>query len=421
MLLNAVPYIQGQSVFGYEHVGQYRGDSPMIVFLIALSQSEYVCQLAHGLSRKDIVNVAFFDTEAKNLLKNYGKFFSESKFARVLIPRPPALSLRSIQSGWELFKKIRLKQTEVIHVQVGCQHSSLLIALMLARISKIAVVTTVHDTNIHSGEIVTAKRRISGIILMALTDLFIVHGHILAKELENGGIDSRRIKVVPHGNYNIYHYTEGAIEPKKAEEKRILLFGRMFHYKGLDVLIRAARIVAASMPDVRCVFAGCGPELDRLLPEIEADPLFEIHNRYIEPKNVKTFFTNANVVVLPYYNATQSGPLNLAFSFGRPVIATRVGALPEAMNHGVEGLLMPPDDPEAFAGAILKVLGDPKLENSMGKAALNRSVTDLEWSGNIAQLTRNCYQKAVVWKKSGEKIKAFHFFKILKRLKRAFT
>jgi glycosyltransferase involved in cell wall biosynthesis len=80
-------------------------------------------------------------------------------------------------------------------------------------------------------------------------------------------------------------------------------------------------------------------------------------------------------VATPYIRATQSGVAHLAFTFGRPVVATAVGDLPEVIQDDVTGLLVEPDDAEGLANAIVKLLRNPALAARLG-AAGEKSVDD---------------------------------------------
>jgi glycosyltransferase involved in cell wall biosynthesis len=75
---------------------------------------------------------------------------------------------------------------------------------------------------------------------------------------------------------------------------------------------------------------------------------------YVPQKEVATYFGASDVVVLPYLTATQSGIVQIAYNFNKPVIATSVGGLAEVMIDGKTGLVVPPNDPVALAGAIEK-------------------------------------------------------------------
>ncbi|HEY3297251.1 MAG TPA: glycosyltransferase, partial [Armatimonadota bacterium] len=75
-------------------------------------------------------------------------------------------------------------------------------------------------------------------------------------------------------------------------------------------------------------------------------------------ESVELYFAAADIVVLPYRSATQSGVVQVAYNFVRPVIVTEVGGLPEAVEQGKTGLLVPPEDPEALAQAIKRYFDD---------------------------------------------------------------
>jgi len=81
-------------------------------------------------------------------------------------------------------------------------------------------------------------------------------------------------------------------------------------------------------------------------------------DRFIPDDEVGLYFSAADLVVLPYRSATQSGIVPIAFAFERPVIATRVGGLSEAVRDGETGLLVEPNSPAALAEAIVRFYED---------------------------------------------------------------
>jgi len=78
-----------------------------------------------------------------------------------------------------------------------------------------------------------------------------------------------------------------------------------------------------------------------------------LHMRYVANEEVADFFTASNVAVLPYTSATQSGIAQIAMSFDLPLIVTRVGGLPEMVEPGVTGDIVPPGDPKALAASLI--------------------------------------------------------------------
>ena len=87
-----------------------------------------------------------------------------------------------------------------------------------------------------------------------------------------------------------------------------------------------------------------------------------IKDGYVPDKEVEKYFSAADLVVLPYESATQSGIVQIAYGFEKPVIVTRVGGLPEVVEDGVTGVIVEPFDDDALAEAIFKYFNDNKKE-----------------------------------------------------------
>jgi glycosyltransferase involved in cell wall biosynthesis len=136
----------------------------------------------------------------------------------------------------------------------------------------------------------------------------------------------------------------------------ILFFGKVRKYKGLDVLLAALPRVLSK---VECKLIVVGEFYDsidgyeRLIREHRIENYVHIDNRYIPNEEVPGVFERADVLVLPYLSATQSGVARIALSNRLPVIASRTGGLSEAVIENVNGLLFPPGDPEALADQII--------------------------------------------------------------------
>lgn len=138
------------------------------------------------------------------------------------------------------------------------------------------------------------------------------------------------------------------------QDKNILLFfGLIRAYKGLDDLLRAI-----SMTDGGVILLVAGESYgdfspyENLIHELGISDRVIIQNRFIADGEIPMFFSAANVCVLPYKTATQSGVTAVAQHFELPVIASRVGGLPEVIRHNVDGLLVEAENPNALAEAI---------------------------------------------------------------------
>lgn len=141
-----------------------------------------------------------------------------------------------------------------------------------------------------------------------------------------------------------------------AEDPLLLFFGFVRRYKGLRYLLQALPSVRQQIP-AHLLVVGEFWEDERLYTDmIEQLGLTEavtLLNRYVPNEEVGLYFSAADVLALPYLEATQSGVVQIAFGFDRPVIATQVGGLAETIDHNGTGLIVPPGDPQALAEAIL--------------------------------------------------------------------
>jgi glycosyltransferase involved in cell wall biosynthesis len=188
------------------------------------------------------------------------------------------------------------------------------------------------------------------------------------------------VRRVPHPVYAQY----GAAGRSREEARSrtglsgdvLLFFGFVRRYKGLDVLIEALPRVRAARPDVTLVVAGefyepLEPLLARIA-ELGLEDSVRVLDRYVPDEEVGDLVAAADAVVLPYRAATQSGVVLVAYAGGCPVISTAVGGLPEVVEEGVTGHLVPPENPAALADAILAFYargGRPAYEPAVHAAA----------------------------------------------------
>jgi glycosyltransferase involved in cell wall biosynthesis len=180
-----------------------------------------------------------------------------------------------------------------------------------------------------------------------------------------------------------------------ADPPTVLFFGRMWPYKGLDVLLRAQPQISRAIPDATFVIAGQGESLERYRRQIEDAGCFRLINRWIGTDERAELFRAATVVVLPYIEATQSAIVPVAYGYARPVVATSVGALPEVVREGETGLLVPPHDEHALAGALIRVLGDRDLQLRLSSGARRFAERELS-PERVATETLASYERLLV-------------------------
>ncbi len=157
--------------------------------------------------------------------------------------------------------------------------------------------------------------------------------------------------------------TRAALDP---EAPVALHFGCVRPYKGLQDLIQAMPEVARLAPGAVLLVAGefYDPvsQYRKQVTSLGIGASVRLEDRYVPNEDVGLMMRAADVVVLPYREATGSGVLPLARAAGVPVVATEVGDLPDAILAGKDGLLVRPRDPGALARAIAEVLSWPRRE-----------------------------------------------------------
>jgi len=185
--------------------------------------------------------------------------------------------------------------------------------------------------------------------------------------LRKHGIEITHTSVLP----NIVFSAGRASVFQRVSTPCIVAVGRLKRLKGHDVLLRALAIVAANGGSFELVLAGNGPErahLERLTSELSLTDRVTFLG---EVADVSTLFASAHIAVHPSRSEGLSNALLEAMAEGLPVVATTVGGTPEIIQDGVNGLLVPPDEPRCLAEAITRLLNDCELRLRLGQAALH--------------------------------------------------
>jgi glycosyltransferase involved in cell wall biosynthesis len=183
--------------------------------------------------------------------------------------------------------------------------------------------------------------------------------------------------------------SESAASPAlKTEGGPILFVGRLVERKGGDDLISAFRIVKDRIPDSKLVFVGAGPDRKRLDEMARALNL----SNDVEFRGVLTgqalhdAYEESSVVVLPSKYVpgdSQIEGLGLTLIEGsmhaKPLVATRHGGMTEVVKDGVNGLMVPENNPAMLAEALLRILSDEKLAARLGKNALAMAESKFSW------------------------------------------
>lgn len=186
--------------------------------------------------------------------------------------------------------------------------------------------------------------------------------------LKAHGFPAERFALVPNGVDP--EALRAQSQPPRGAAPTLVAVGRVVHVKGFDVLLHA---MTRLDPGLRLVICGEGPQrgsLRRLAARLGIEGRVELPGWVEEPRKLGLIAASTAFVHPSRFEAFGLAPLE-ALALGTPVIATRVGGLPELV--GDAGLLVPPEDPDALAEAIRRVIGDASLRASLQRRALERA------------------------------------------------
>lgn len=239
-------------------------------------------------------------------------------------------------------RQLRSFAPHVVHAHEGADPRA------LALLPRVPTVLTVHDPVPHPGQPVARARKrwfLRGArdAWRARASAIVVHSERLRTEVAFRG--SQPCVAIAHG----LEVQRSPLPPPAM--RAVGFFGRLAPYKGLEVLGRAMPRVWDVRPDVQLLVSGPGESALRL-----DDPRVHIERRYVPEAEVGSFFGRSSLAVLPYTQASQTGVGSVAVGYGVPVIASRLGGLPELTLDG--SYVFAPGDDAGLAAAIVRHIDD---------------------------------------------------------------
>lgn len=269
-----------------------------------------------------------------------------------------------------LFTLIKVIRRENISVLCAHDYKSNLFGALIKLLLGIPVVSVFHGRTSHDRK-VRIYEKLDSLILPYFDNIIVVSNY--TKSVLNGEIDEQKIRVIPNAVENELVPTVGLPAVRQdvgaAQSERLVVFaGRLSREKGVDVLLGAVGMVARSVPNVRFLILGQGPEetqLKRLSRRLGIDD----HVSFIGYRgDIERFLGEMDLLVVPSFREGLPLVILEAFLHKKPVVATRVGGIPEVVEDGVSGSLVDSGNSNALAGAIVRILTNPVLAKDMGLA-----------------------------------------------------
>lgn len=218
-------------------------------------------------------------------------------------------------------------------------------------------------------------------------DAVVAHSeHGAARLRSEVGLDPDRVRVIHHGAFDyLTRLPEEKPLPPELEGAAgqvVLFFGLLRPYKGLDTLLEAFRRVEGAE-----LWIVGNPRMD-VAPlrraAAEAPGRVRLLSRFVDDAEIPAIFRRADVVVLPYRDAEQSGVLYAGLAFGKPLLLTAVGGFPEVAATGA-ARLVPPEDAGALAAALSELTGDAGARAELAAAAEAAAAGPYSWDETARQ------------------------------------
>jgi len=300
----------------------------------------------------------------------------------------------SLAAYISLSKTIQNDGVDVAHILAGPHEVWLAILACLLRAIPVTGTMIVPKPNI-GDNIPPFLSRLINKILAYGSDMIIVNGEDQVKFVQNlYGLPANRVAFVPLNARTTA--VKWSVQRNAEEPGTVLFFGRAELHKGLEYLVQAQPLVNRLVPHARILISAHGKDLERCRQMIRDQSKFVITEGVVPGDVMAALFQRAALVALPYLTASTSGVLMTAYSFAKPVVASRVGCLGEYVKDGVTGLLVTPGDVEQLADAIVRLLSNNTLRQKMGENAA-RWVEERQ--EKIAAQTLAVYEKAIGMRK----------------------
>jgi beta-1,4-mannosyltransferase len=287
----------------------------------------------------------------------------------------------------------------------------LLLDILLLRLSGVSLVWTIHNLREHeypSPRLELWVRR----VLVAWSDGLILHNHLTLKTIaDSHRIDSRKAHIIPHGHYRgvygptIDRATARVLLNLPQEGLIYLHLGMLRPYKGVEKLIQIWKDHADTFTGHTLLIAGMplNEAYHLSLKDLigDADNIL-FHSKFLLDEEIHQYFSAADVVVLPFKGTLTSGSAILAMSYNKPIIAPRLGSIPEILGNGYS-LLYNDRESEGLLHALKKSLTCNLQRLSVQTA---EACDLLDWK-QIGETTAQLYQNCLLKQQQSKKNSAF--------------
>jgi L-malate glycosyltransferase len=313
-----------------------------------------------------------------------------------LLPLQRTYDLTALRGSLELRKFLREQRIRI--VQTFFESSDLWAGFVTKAMSSAKLIWSRRDMGI----LRTGKHHAAYRLMASAPDrVFAVSEQVRRHCIDVDGIKPSRVQTIYNG-LDLADWSSASSAAKQEGEALVTTVGNIRRVKGHDVFIRAAASVAAQFPKATFSIAGdvLEPdyfvELQAMMRDLKLSGRFRFAGGV---KNLREHLATADVFVLPSRSEGFSNAIVEAMAASLPVVATNVGGNGEAVQDGVSGVIVPPEDPNALAAAIVQLLSDPAKARRMGAEGKRLAAEKFTTEAMMTQIT-NVYQCLLKEKKS---------------------
>jgi glycosyltransferase involved in cell wall biosynthesis len=288
---------------------------------------------------------------------------------------------------WPLVSLLRRERVDVLHSH---KFGSNVWAALVARVSRVPVFVAHEHTWSYEGQ--WLRRFLDRRLVARVADVVLTVSEADRRRMiEIEGVDPRKVSYLPSGVGRHAPPGRRDVREELGLAADTLLVGTVCGLrpqKALDVLVRAAARLTQDVPGVRVLILGEGPmrrELEELIGELGLGEVVSLLGAWPHD-DVQDFVEALDVAVSSSHFEGMPLAVMEFMAAGKPTVATAVGGVPDLIEDGVHGLLVPPGRPDALAQAVASLLLDPERRRTLGEAALERQRSEFDFTRMVRAL-----------------------------------
>jgi glycogen(starch) synthase len=353
----------------------------------------HTAELTRALDRRGVVQTVL--TTRPPTAPHFQRLGDHARVIRLGLPVRRFRQLYGPQAA--IIAPILALRADVVHVHLGEDLAVLPAGAAAARLRHLPLVLTVHTSLRHTLAVSDLRSAILKVLGGPIerwgehsAEAVLVITPRLCRLLVSDGVDENRIHVIPPGvNPSLF---EGPFEDpfSGVGKPRVVFVGRLASQKGVGTLVSAAALLED--PSAQVLLVGDGPKrkaLERRARRIGVGDRVRFEG-FVAHERLPAAMAHADLLVLPSVYEELGTVLLEAMQAGLPIVASKTGGIPDVIEDGVNGMLVPPGEPEALARAIDRLLADRDLGRRLSEEAQGRA-KDYDWEV-LAERVLRVYQ-----------------------------